>query len=237
MKEMCKNCPCVDSCIFVDSKEKCPYLIVRELIYASSLIPTPLQQRVSLEAVDFIDLDVFKELKELSLDVLNFVKGGQNLFLWSSIHGNGKLSWAMRFVQEYIHYGWTLYDGLDDVGCPVLYVNTAQLSSELLLGSANSKYLQYLRDRVYKADLVIWDGICRRPLTPKEQEIFYGILDLRINSKKSNIFVSTVAYNNIEPFLGKDLFYRISKDSMFFEFKGPDMREIKQRTKSTKEIV
>ena len=161
-------------------------------------------------------------LSTIEKNIMNFVSTGGNLYIHSSITGNGKTSWALRLVQAYFSNIW-LESSIED--SRALFINVPTYTRELKLSIGRySEYIQMVNDSVLTADIVVWDDIAIKSNSSYEYEQLLSILDTRINDKKCNIFTSNVLPNDLSKCLGSRLSSRILGTSSVIELKGVDKR-------------
>ena len=51
-----------------------------------------------------VDIEAFNKLADIRESIVEFVDGGENLYICGSNPGNGKTSWAIKMLQTYFHY-------------------------------------------------------------------------------------------------------------------------------------
>ena len=80
------------------------YLEMKYLIESSQI---PLGKQFNCQLIpQFIDIENFKFLNELKKDIENFIKSGENLYIFSERFGNGKTTWAIKFMKAYFNKIW-----------------------------------------------------------------------------------------------------------------------------------
>lgn len=191
-------------------------------LYNEALIPEKLRAHIGLKA-DTVDTEAFVTLKELSTDIWSFVKTGQNLYIFSSKTGNGKTSWAIRFVQNWLN----LIAPAATLECHALFISVPRLLLALkhdISSPETDAELQQIRDNILKADLVVWDDIGSKSGTTFEIENLFSFIDARLSLGKSNIFTSNLAKDELAEALGDRLLSRIYGSSKVIELKGKDRR-------------
>ena len=169
------------------------------------------------------DAESFKRLSDIQSDIENFVNEGKNLFIYSNITGNGKTSWAIRLIQEYFGVIWHK----TDLKCRAMFVNVPRLllSIKENYGSKND-YFEWFRDNVYDADLIVWDEIGTRELSPHDHEQLLNYINARIDAGKSSIFTSNVTPSELRGVIGERLYSRVINYSETVELFGADKRGI-----------
>ena len=168
-----------------------------------------------------IDEAAYKLLQEYTKNIIDFISAGKNLYIYSSNTGNGKTSWAIKFIQAYIQKIWAS----SDLVCRALFISVPRFTRELKLNiTSHSDYIQHINDNVLSADLVIWDDIAIKTTTEFEHEQLISIIDSRLESNKSNIFTSNIPPHDLTNYLGARLTSRIIGSSTIIAFQGADKR-------------
>ena len=171
---------------------------------------------------DGTDLEAFKQLKDIESKIVSFVKNGVNLFIHSSISGNGKSSWAIRLLQTYVDKTWNSYDFQD---CAVLFIDVPKFLNSLKLNiNGTDAYAPAILSKVAKADLVVWDDIASSTGSNYDIDKLFSLINGRIENDKSNIFTSNLDTDAIRHALGARLASRIGNGSVNIEFNGADKR-------------
>lgn len=170
---------------------------------------------------DGTDCAQFQRLHNIEVDVENFVKTGNNLYLHSSKCGNGKTSWALRIAQSYVDRIWYKCD----MSCKVLFISVPKFLI-LLKDNISTKndYIAHIKDVVADCDLVIWDDIGTKAGTEFEIENMLNIIDNRLCNGKSNIYTSNLCGVELEQCIGPRLHSRIVNMSVDIELTGKDKR-------------
>lgn len=178
----------------------------------------PIKLRLDENRIDEIPYTILKEYQQ---DILNVVNNGDNIYIYSSITGNGKTSWAIKFIQSYIQKIWAS----SDLTCKALFINVPKFMRELKLNiDIKSEYIQHINAYASTADLVIWDDIATKAATEFEHEQLISIIDTRIDNTKSNIFTSNIPPEELNNYLGARLTSRIVGLSKAVRFNGLDKR-------------
>lgn len=167
------------------------------------------------------DLSNFTLLKAKSESILNFIAGGNNLYIYSANCGNGKTSWAIRLMYSYFDKVWhkSCFD------CKALFVSVPKFLYNCKRSiSQDVKGFEELCNLINEVDLVIWDDIGEMKASDYEHQILFQYIDDRINSKKSNIYTSNKNKEQLEDVLGVRLASRIYNCSECIEFVEEDKR-------------
>ena len=172
---------------------------------------------------DGTDRDQFKYLSSITEHVNDFVKEGNNLYIYSTTCGNGKTSWALRIAQEYLNSVW--YSS--SVDCRVLFINVPKFFLMLKDNiSKQNEYISHIKQYVNDCDLVIWDDIGTKVGTEFEIENLLNIVNSRIDSGKSNIYTSNMSPEQLLERVGERLYSRIVNMSTKVELRGKDKRGV-----------
>lgn len=194
-------------------------------IYNYSYIPVNKRKHTPLRIdEDGTDRDEFITLCTIEKDINSFVANGDNLFIHSVQCGNGKTSWALRLMN-------TFFTNIVDTSgfrCRGLFINVPQFLLALKDNiSVKSEYITDIKENVLKADLIIWDDIGTKSLTPYESENLIAMIDARMNLGKSNIFTSNLTNDELKVYIGDRLASRIKGCTYNIELHGKDKRGLK----------
>lgn len=221
-----KNCWLKDRCNQKDCDTFCIRLYKLNYLYEQALIPLHQRHHLDLKVdKDGSDIEAFTALKNIENNILDFVGNGDSLWIYSSIAGNGKTSWALRMVEVYFDKIWFK----SDLTCRALFINVPRFLLALKDNiSERSEYISHIKENILKADLVIWDDIATKSSTVFESENLLYMLDLRNNAGKSNIFTSNLNAKELHQALGDRLSSRIVSLSYNIELRGADKRGLKK---------
>ena len=217
------NCWLKDNCNKIDcNSPMCMRLYKLDYLYNQAGISMTQRQHVNLRLdSDLRDKDAFVRLMKIEDDIINFVKGGYNVYIHSQNCGNGKTSWALRFAQSYLNKIW-LKSSLE---CKVLFINVPRFLLSLKDNiSEKSDYVQHIKENVLTCDLVIWDEIGTKSLSTFEHENVLNLVNARIDSGKSNIYTSNLTNDELHTAVGDRLYSRIVELSSDIELVGSDKR-------------
>lgn len=194
-------------------------------LYDEALITNTLRVRKTLVLdSDNSDLNAFNRLAEIESDIGNYVKEGNNLFIFSNNVGNGKTSWAVRLLQAYLEKIWIS----SDITCRGLFINVPKFFLSLKDNISNQNdYIAHIKEHVLSADIVVWDEVGTKSLTSFEFENLLSLIDSRINNGLTNIYTSNLCGAQLQQNIGDRLYSRIVNMSELIEFKGKDKRGIK----------
>jgi DNA replication protein DnaC len=193
-----------------------------DTLYEASLL-SPVQReykRLHTDA-DGTDVTEFTKLAQLEKAVDKFVQQGANLYIHSYTCGNGKTSWAIRFINSYINKIWSK----SNLECQALFVSVPKYLLALKENIAgHNEYAIYVNKNILTADLVIWDDIAAKTGTEFELNHLLNAINSRMDAGKSNIFTSNLGKRELANALGKRLASRICNKSIDIELQGADKR-------------
>lgn len=211
-------------CEHFDNTEICNKRCVRYseidyLMYLSN-IPKARQQPFKL-IPENADMEAFKYLNEIKKDITNFVKNGENLYIYSNNFGNGKTSWAIKIMQEYFNRVW--YG--NRYRCRGLFIFVPSFLTNLKRNISNpTEEFDSFLNRIIEADLVIWDDIGANKLSDYDHTQLLTYIDQRKLNLKSNIYTGNLDYDKLMEYLGARLTSRIWNDSNIVKLIGLDRR-------------
>lgn len=169
------------------------------------------------------DLEEFKQLAAIEQNIINFIKNGENLYLWSANCGNGKTSWGIRFLQAFLGQIWPTAA----LSCQALFVDVVTFLNAIKVNlTTPNEYAQHILANAKHAELVIWDDIGAKLGTSFEINTMLDILNYRIYHGKANVFTSNVSPADLKNILDIRLASRIVETSKIIELKGSDKRSI-----------
>lgn len=210
------SAPCLDTDIF------CIKLFKLDYLYNLSLVSTKQREHTDLRLdTDGRDEAAFVELSSIQQHIEEFVSSGKNLYLHSLITGNGKTAWALRLLQSYFNAIWYK----TPLQCRGLFVNVPRLL--LAIKDSYNDYNEYatsVKGNVMQADLVVWDEVGVRELSPHDHEQLLNMINCRIDSGKANIYTSNLPPDQIRFLLGGRLYSRIINCSTQIKLLGKDKR-------------
>ena len=152
---------------------------------------------------------------------MKFVNEGRNLYIYSKNNGNGKTQWSLKLLLKYFSSVWSN----DSFTVRGLFINVARLCNAFKDNiDFNSEYLNHIKDNIYNADLIVWDDIGLKSLSPTEHDYIYSFVNARIESGKSNIFTSNLTKEDLKKYVGDRLYSRIMGSDYIVEFLGEDKR-------------
>ena len=215
----------LDTCNYIKADDVCIRFFKIDFLFEKALLSEYNKKDIRLVLdQDGTDRNEYEKLSDIQKSIKKWVQSGNNLYLCSSIPGNGKTSWAIKLLKSYILSIWPE----SSLECKALFINVPKFLIELKSNiSKKSKYVEYINDNVLDADIVIWDDIATKSATEFEHEHLLSLIDNRLFNKKSNIFTSNILPSNLSILIGDRLASRINS-SMVIEFKGKDKRGVEQ---------
>ena len=217
LREVCSGKDC--------NKDFCLRKYKMDSLYSAALMTESQKKHITLRVdEDGTDLEQFKQLASIEQNILTFVNEGRNLYLHSANCGNGKSSWSLRLAEAYFNKIWVR----TEVKCRVLFISVPRflLALKDAISSKNA-YVDYIKDNVLEADLVIWDDIAAKMGSEFELTHLLNIIDNRLALGKSNIYTSNLNRQQLYTALGERLTSRIANMSTDIELFGADKRVLK----------
>ena len=217
LREVCNGKDC--------DKDFCLRKYKMDSLYSAALMTESQKKHITLRVdEDGTDLEQFKQLAAIEQDIVNFINSGKNLYLHSANCGNGKSSWSLRLAEAYFNKIWVR----TEVKCRVLFISVPRflLALKDAISSKNT-YVDYIKDNVLEADLVIWDDIAAKMGSEFELTHLLNIIDNRLALGKSNIYTSNLNRQQLYTALGERLTSRIANMSTDIELFGADKRVLK----------
>ena len=171
------------------------------------------------------DIENFRYLKSVQQSIEKFVESGDSLYIHSPICGNGKTSWAVKLMKEYMFKIWHK----SDVKCKTLFIHVPTYLLALKDNiSEKSDYVKYVKSNIFDADLVVFDEVATGAFTKFESENILSIINTRIENNKSNIYTSNLNNNELLEKVGERLYSRIVNCSQDVLLVGKDKRGLFQ---------
>jgi DNA replication protein DnaC len=194
-------------------------------LYSAALMTENQKQHIALRVdADGTDLEQFKQLAGIEQNICKFVEEGKNLYLHSAIPGNGKSSWALRLIEAYFNKIWAR----SEAKCRVLFISVPRFLLAIKDNITNkSSYVEYIKENVLEADLVVWDDLAAKVGSEFELSHLLSIIDNRLSLGKSNIYTSNLNRQQLYTALGERLTSRVANMSIDIELFGSDKRNLK----------
>lgn len=198
---------------------------LKEVYLNNSLIPKRYLNEISLIPAK-VDEQVFKELNNIKLNIREFVNKGENLLICSNNVGNGKTTWSIKFLKEYI-------DEVQNIkfknNCPALFINVTNFLNEKKLSISDPELHSKVIDterKILSAKLVVFDDLGVKDISQFDMGNLYYWIDERTNNMKSCIFTSNLLPKQLRNILDERLYSRIVKYSTIKEIKDGDNRNV-----------
>lgn len=160
----------------------------------------------------------FNRLDEIKNNINDFVKEGNNLYIWSYITGSGKTTWASVLLKKYIA---NKSDRAFNANTPAYFINVLDLLA-LKKASMNSidarQELEKTEYRIKNSKLVVFDDIGMTVLSDYELTYLFAIIGHRLDNLKSCIFTSNLDPKDLAGSVGERLAGRITGYSEIIEF-------------------
>ena len=206
-------------------KDFCIRKYKTDSLYSAALMTESQKQHIALKVdADGTDLEQFKQLAYIEQNIVKFIEDGKNLYLHSANCGNGKSSWSLRLTEAYFNKIWARSESR----CRVLFISVPRFLLALKDNiTARSSYVDYIKENVLEADLVIWDDIAAKMGSEFELTHLLNMIDNRLALGKSNIYTSNLNRQQLYTALGERLTSRIANMSIDIELFGSDKRILK----------
>ena len=191
---------------------------MKHLIESSNL-PKTLCFPIELEP-QMIDLASFVQLAQIKEDIVDFVKGGENLYIFSANTGNGKTTWTAKLLLKYFEQVWST-NAYAERG---LFISVTDFLINIRLSGYNNSNNLSMMQKIKSVDLVVWDDLAVTELTAQDLDVLYSLINYRIMNGLSNIFTGNLNDEQLFSVLGPRMHSRIWENSIRVEFKGNDRR-------------
>lgn len=149
------------------------------------------------------DFNSYEYLQTYKDNIWGYVQEGFNLYIHSNIRLNGKTSWGIKILQNYIH------NVRSDNGSRTrgLYVDVNEYLTQLKASfdSYDNEDIENFKRDIDSADLVVWDNIDEFRLSEWERSTLRQHIKRRLSNNLSNIYIGTNDSNNLDNFIGYDL--------------------------------
>ena len=194
-------------------------------LYSAALMSESQKKHITLRVdEDGTDLEQFKQLADIEKNIVKFIEEGKNLYLHSGTCGCGKTSWSLRLIEAYFNKIWARSDG----SCRALFISVPRFLLAIKDNISNkSTYIEYIKENVLEADLVVWDDLGNKMGSEFELSHLLSIIDNRITLGKSNIYTSNLTRQQLYSALGERLTSRVANMSIDIELFGSDKRNLK----------
>lgn len=213
-REVCPKFPseCSPTCLrFVEMVN----LVEQSNIPESKWIPLKLRPGA--------DRGAFVRLQQIKDNINEWVKGGNNLYIYSHTCGNGKTSWSIKLMLAYFNEIWA-GNGFRRRGIFISVPEFLDRNREII-NNRDDEFVK-IRDDIIDCDLVIWDDITSTQLTNFNHSLLLNYIDARMLANKANIFTGNVDYEGMVKGLGGRLSSRVWNGSEVIEFVDGDKRGV-----------
>lgn len=217
------NCWYIGECSKQDTKEcyaGCIRYMEMDYLMQTSNIPKHRQRPNSL-VPSKLDMDNFIFLRQVKDDIVDFVKSGESLYIYSEAFGNGKTSWAIKMIQKYFDSIWAG----NGFRCRALFIHVPSfLTKTKEVISRKDEDFEDIRNRIQDVDLVVWDDIGATKLSDFDHSVILSYLDTRVLKKLSNIYTGNLHEKTLLDALGNRLYSRVWNMSSRVALVGEDRR-------------
>lgn len=218
-----KNCWYKDVCNYYNT-DKCSKNCIRynEMYYLMETSNIPKAKQFQNQLIpNPEDINNFKFLADIKQNIVDFVKDGENLYIYSQNFGNGKTTWAIKIMQSYFDKIW-LGNGFNVRGL-FIHVPTFLTKCKDVISNKDEDF-EKLKLRLSDVDLVIWDDIATGKLSEFDHNNLLTYIDQRKLNGKSNIYTGNLGESELKNYVGNRLKSRIWNDSSIVEIYGRDRR-------------
>lgn len=215
------DCPYRKTCKQRTSDGECYKMCVDfneiDLMMHNANIPHKYVQPIVLYPSCKEDVESFEILSEIKKNIAAMVEQGFNLYIKSNQRQNGKTSWGIKILQNYIHH----LIGKPGSKDRALYLDLNEYLRELKL-SFDSKDKEFKEtERVMReCDLLVLDGIDEVRLSEYERNYLKMIIKSRLANNLSNIFIGRNTAGNLINAIGNDLKYYVEDNSTVISIYG-----------------
>lgn len=178
-------------------------------IYSQSRMPLKYQYNIPLDC-PVEDKDAYFKLKDYQDNVVQMVKNGYGIFIYSPTKGNGKTTWACKIMNQYFRKVALR----NNMMCRGLFINIPDFLEQLKDGFNNkemSDEMVELKEELRKVDLVIWDDIGTETPSNWVRQQLYTFINHRDGNGLANIYTSNLPIATLmeENYLGERIGSRI----------------------------
>lgn len=206
-----------------DCNPGCIRYMEMDYLMQNSGIPRNRQYAVSLTPSKQ-DVESFIILKEIKDDMIEFVKNGESVYIYSDNFGNGKTTWAIKLMQQFFDNIWAG----NGFGCRGIFIHVPTFITKIKEGiSRKDEDFETLKSRLMTVDLVIWDDIAATKLSDYDHTNLLTYIDQRKLNQLSNIYTGNLGHKDLQDALGNRLASRVWNDSTPIKFVGADRRGVR----------
>lgn len=215
------DCPYRKTCKQRTSDGECYKMCVDfneiDLMMHNANIPHKYVQPIVLYPSCKEDVESFEILSEIKKNVAAMVQQGFNLYIKSNQRQNGKTSWGIKILQNYIHH----LIGKPGSKDRALYLDLNEYLRELKLSfDSKDKEFKQTEKVMRECDLLVLDGIDEVRLSEYERNYLKIIIKNRLANNLSNIFIGRNTAGNLINAIGNDLKYYVEDNSTVISIYG-----------------
>ena len=215
------DCPYRKTCKQRTSDGECYKMCVDfneiDLMMHNANIPHKYVQPIVLYPSCKEDVESFEILSEIKKNIAAMVEQGFNLYIKSNQRQNGKTSWGIKILQNYIHH----LIGKPGSKDRALYLDLNEYLRELKLSfDSKDKEFKETEKVMRECDLLVLDGIDEARLSEYERNYLKMIIKSRLANNLSNIFIGRNTAGNLINAIGNDLKYYVEDNSTVISIYG-----------------
>ena len=215
------DCPYRKTCKQRTSDGECYKMCVDfneiDLMMHNANIPHKYVQPIVLYPSCKEDVESFEILSEIKKNIAAMVEQGFNLYIKSNQRQNGKTSWGIKILQNYIHH----LIGKPGSKNRALYLDLNEYLRELKLSfDSKDKEFKETEKAMRECDLLVLDGIDEVRLSEYERNYLKMIIKSRLANNLSNIFIGRNTAGNLINAIGNDLKYYVEDNSTVISIYG-----------------
>lgn len=215
------DCPYRKTCKQRTSDGECYKMCVDfneiDLMMHNANIPHKYVQPIVLYPSCKEDVESFEILSEIKKNIAAMVEQGFNLYIKSNQRQNGKTSWGIKILQNYIHH----LIGKPGSKDRALYLDLNEYLRELKLSfDSKDKEFKETEKVMRECDLLVLDGIDEVRLSEYERNYLKMIIKSRLANNLSNIFIGRNTASNLINAIGNDLKYYVEDNSTVISIYG-----------------
>lgn len=215
------DCPYRKTCKQRTSDGECYKMCVDfneiDLMMHNANIPHKYVQPIVLYPSCKEDVESFEILSEIKKNIAAMVEQGFNLYIKSNQRQNGKTSWGIKILQNYIHH----LIGKPGSKDRALYLDLNEYLRELKLSfDSKDKEFKETEKVMRECDLLVLDGIDEVRLSEYERNYLKMIIKSRLANNLSNIFIGRNTADNLVNAIGNDLKYYVEDNSTVISIYG-----------------
>lgn len=215
------DCPYRKTCKQRTSDGECYKMCIDfngiDLMMHNANIPHKYVQPIVLYPSCKEDVESFEILSEIKKNIAAMVKEGFNLYIKSNQRQNGKTSWGIKILQNYIHH----LIGKPGSKDRALYLDLNEYLRELKLSfDSKDKEFKETEKVMRECDLLVLDGIDEVRLSEYERNYLKMIIKSRLANNLSNIFIGRNTAGDLINAIGNDLKYYVEDNSTVISIYG-----------------